>query len=58
MNRFSMNEALMYVQGMKTGQKVGGKKAKSGGKGCIKCIPFLHLKRHEDNGWGCSGVLT
>jgi len=54
----AMNEAQMFAEGAKTNKKVGGKKARSPGKGRVKCIQFLHLKRKEDNGWEYSKKLT
>jgi len=54
----SMNEAQMFAEGTKTNKKVGGKKAQSHGKGRVECIPLLHLKREEDNGWEYSKKLT
>jgi len=53
-----MNEAQMFAESAKTNKKVGGKKARSPGKGRVKCIQFLHLKRKEDNGWEYSKKLT
>jgi len=54
----AMNEAQMFAEGAKANKKVGGKKAQSPGKGHVECIPFLHLKRKEDNGWEYSKKLT
>ena len=52
-----MNEVQMFAEGAKTNKKVGGKKAQSG-KDRLECIPFLHLKRKEDNGWEYSKKPT
>jgi len=53
-----MNEAPIFAEDAKTKKKVGGKTAQSPGKGRVECIPFLHLKRGDDNGGEYSKKLT
>lgn len=54
----AMNEGQMFAEDDKPTKKVGSKKAQSPGKGDVECIPFLHLKRKEGNGWEYSKKLT